>query len=134
MVSPCDAVRRRSRCTGFARSGSARAASSSERFAWWVGVALLADVGWGVGLVGAGLVVAGGQAWRKRLGAKVDQFWVIIGLLFAVVGVSSILGLRVDVVPLLFIAVGVYLLASTWRAHRRAPGRTGADLPAHPRA
>ncbi len=81
-----------------------------------------------MGLVGAGLVVVGGQAWRKRLGVKVDQLWVIIGLLFAVVGVSSILGLRVDVVPLLFIAVGVYLLASTWRA-RRAPGRTARISP-----
>lgn len=98
----------------------------------WVGLALLANLGWGVGLIGAGAIMLGAQAWRSVAGVRVDRFAAIVGVLFAVVGIGNLLGLRVEVVPLLFIAAGVGILASTWR---RAHGHHGGlNPPAHPPA
>ena len=38
----------------------------------WTGVAILADVGWGVGLIGAGLIVLGVLAVRERMSDSAD--------------------------------------------------------------
>lgn len=93
----------------------------------WIGIALLADVGWGIGLIGVGVITAGAQAWRKHLGLNVERFSAIVGVLFVIGGISTLLGLRVDVVPLLFVAAGLFLLASTWRARLSA-----GELPPRP--
>ncbi len=110
-----------------------------EAAAWggflvWIGVALLAHVGWGVGFLGASLITFGAQAWRKHRGVRVDRFSLMIGALFAVLGVWNVFEPRVDIVPVLFIVAGIGLLASAWRA-RRAPGTRGAveAPPPHPR-
>lgn len=97
----------------------------------WAGVALLANVGWGVGLVGVGVITLGAQVWRRFLGVKVDRFSVIVGALFAIVGIWNLFELRVDVVPLLFIAAGLGLLASTWRTRRAPRSGSGVDATAH---
>ena len=93
----------------------------------WVGIALLAHVGWGVGLIGVGVITIGAQAWRKHVGVSVERFSVIIGVFFVIAGIWSLFGLRVDVVPLLLIVAGCGLLLSTWRT-RHAPG---GNPPAH---
>lgn len=102
-------------------------------FFLWVGVALLAEVGWGVGLIGAGVITLAAQAARRFLGLKVDRFSLIVGVLFAVVGIWNVLAVRADVVPVLFIAAGVALLASAWRRRDRSGARTGAEAPAQTR-
>lgn len=38
----------------------------------WVGVAFLAAVGWGVGLLGVGIIALGGQATRKYFALKLE--------------------------------------------------------------
>jgi hypothetical protein len=96
----------------------------------WIGVALLAHVGWAVGLIGAGVITLGVQTWRKRAGVGVDRFAMILGILFVFVGVWNLFDVRVDLVPILFIVAGVWLLASTWRARDAAAG----DHAARPRA
>jgi hypothetical protein len=83
----------------------------------WIGVALLARVGWGVGLVGAGVITLGAQAWRRHVGARVDRFALVVGTVFALVGIWNLLEVRLELVPVLFIAAGVYLLASTRKHH-----------------
>ncbi len=84
----------------------------------WIGVALLAHVGWGVGLVGVGVITLGAQAWRKHVGVKADRFAIVVGTVFMLVGVWNLFDVRIDLVPVLFIAAGAYLLASTRRKHR----------------
>lgn len=103
-------------------------------FFLWVGIASLAKLGWGIGLVGVGALVMGAQAWRALAGVKVERFSVTVGVLFVIAGFWSLLGLRFELVPLLFIAAGIAILASAWRGHRGREG--GAALPpsAHPRA
>jgi hypothetical protein len=102
-------------------------------FLLWIGIALLADVGCGVGLVGAGAITLAAQGWRRRLRLKVDRFALLVGILFAVVGVWNLFDVRVDLVPLLFIAAGVALLVSTWRRPRGTGGAGSVAVPAHPR-
>ncbi len=98
----------------------------------WIGFALLAHVGWGVGLIGVGVITLGAQAWRRYVGVRADRFALVVGAVFTLVGVWNLFDLRVELVPVLFIAAGVYLLASTRRKHG-APNPP-SDAAAHPRA
>jgi hypothetical protein len=100
----------------------------------WVGIALLADVGWGVGLLGVGVIMLGAQAWRRYLGVRMELFSLVAGTLFAIVGIWNLFEVRVDIVPLLFVAVGIALIASTWRSRRVSGARPNVEAPAHPRA
>jgi hypothetical protein len=41
-------------------------------FFLWAGIALVAGLGWGVGLLGVGLITLGGQAVRRYLGLALE--------------------------------------------------------------
>jgi hypothetical protein len=58
----------------------------------WMGIALLADVGWGVGLLGVGIITLGGQLARRHFDVGLDGFWVVVGLLFLAGGVWELAG------------------------------------------
>ena len=81
----------------------------------WVGVALIAHIGWGLGLLGVGVITLGGQLARKYFSLTVERFWVVVGLLFVLGGVWELLGLQFSLVPILLIVSGVALLLSTMR-------------------
>jgi hypothetical protein len=93
----------------------------------WLGAALAVRWSWGVGLVGAGAILLGAQAYRWLAGLRLDGFGLVAGLALLIAGVSSLLRVTVALVPLLCIAAGVVLLVSAWTAHRRH----GAGLHAH---
>ena len=46
----------------------------------WIGVALLATLGWGVGLIGVGAILLVEQVTRWRLAIDFEWFWVAAGL------------------------------------------------------
>ncbi len=48
----------------------------------WMGIALLTHVGWGVGLLGVGIITLGCQAARRHYILKLEGFWVVVGLFF----------------------------------------------------
>lgn len=103
----------------------------------WIGIAMFANVGWGVGLVGVGLVTLGAQLARKVLGVTMDSFSLAVGALFVVGGIWKILDVTVELVPILCVGAGLALLASALRAGPRAPRpgrRIGPQAPAHPPA
>jgi hypothetical protein len=81
----------------------------------WVGIALLLDVGWGIGLIGIGLITLAGQGARKYFGLKLEGFWLIVGLLFLVGGIYHVVQVELNLVPILLIIVGVALLVSIFR-------------------
>jgi hypothetical protein len=103
-------------------------------FLLWIGIAVAAHVGWGVGLIGAAAITLGAQALRKRLGVRVERFSLTLGAVFAIIGVWNLFTPRVDLVPLLFILAGIALLASTWRMPRAPGRRTSLGAASHPRA
>jgi hypothetical protein len=84
-------------------------------FFLWVGVALIANIGWGVGLLGVGVITLGGQLARKYVGLGVEGFWVVAGALLALGGVWELLGLQFSLVPIVLIVAGVALLLSATR-------------------
>ena len=85
----------------------------------WIGIALLADVGWGVGLLGVGIITLGGQVSRRYLTLEVEGFGVVVGFLFLVGGVWELFHVQLALVPILCIVAGVALLASALRGGAR---------------
>jgi len=79
----------------------------------WIGIALLAHVGWGVGLLGVGIITLGAQAARKYFGLKLEGFWVAVGFLFGVGGFCRLVNVQLGLLPILCIVAGVALLVST---------------------
>jgi len=81
----------------------------------WTGIALLAGIGWGFGLLGVGIITLGGQFARKYFALTFEGFWVVVGLLFFVGGVWELLSVRIGLVPILLIIAGAALLVSAVR-------------------
>jgi putative Mn2+ efflux pump MntP len=81
----------------------------------WVGVAFLADVGVGAGLVGIGIITLGGQLARRLLSVRVERLWIVVGLLFLLGGTWALFEIDVPLVPVLFIVAGAALLLSALR-------------------
>jgi hypothetical protein len=79
----------------------------------WIGIALVAHVGWGPGLLGIGIIILGAQMTRKYFGLKLEGFWIVAGFLFVLGGVWELLNVQFGLLPILCIAVGVALLVST---------------------
>ena len=82
----------------------------------WVGFALIANLGWGVALLGIGIITLGVQLASKQLGVRFEPFWVAVGILFAVSGVWEIFNFRIGLIPIVLIVAGAALLLSAMRA------------------
>ena len=86
----------------------------------WVGIAWLAGIGWGLGLLVTGFIILGAQAARRHLAVGAEGFWVAIGILFVLSGVWQSFNVRVGLVPIVCLLAGIALLGSTFvrrRAH-----------------
>ena len=86
-------------------------------FSWslffiWIGIALLSHLGWGVGLLGVGIIILGKQATRKYMALGFETFEVVCGVLFVLGGIWELLSVRIGLVPVVCIAAGVALLLS----------------------
>ena len=85
----------------------------------WVGIALLANLSWGIGLLGVGVIVLGGQGARKYFALSFETFWVIVGVLFVLGGIWELLHVRVGLIPIVCIVAGVVLLLSALRGEQK---------------
>jgi hypothetical protein len=81
----------------------------------WVGVALIANLGWGLGLVGVGVITLGGQLARRYFGLALERFWLVVGFLFVLGGVWELLSIQFSLVPIVLIVAGAALLLSALR-------------------
>lgn len=90
----------------------------------WVGVAILANVGWGAGILGVGVLALGGQVVRKAMGLRLDGFGMFVGLVATMWGIWQLLDLGVGAktgngfFPILMIVSGAAILASAIRQRR----------------
>lgn len=79
----------------------------------WVGVAAAAQVGWGFGLLGVGVIILGAQVLHVLVGdQRIEWFSTVVGLLFLLGGIWELFSIQVALVPILAIAAGVVLIAS----------------------
>ena len=88
----------------------------------WIGFALLLDVGWGIGLLGVGIITLGEQAARRYFGIGLDGFWVVVGLLFLVGGMWELAEIQFSMVPFLLIVAGAAVLASAFKKRAAKDG------------
>lgn len=79
----------------------------------WVGIAWLANVGIGIGLLGVAAITLAMQLVRKLQAMKVEVFWVAVGAAFAVGGLWELLNIQIPLAPLVLIVIGIVLLG--WR-------------------
>jgi hypothetical protein len=96
------------------KSASAR---QLDAIAWalfliWIGVAVLANVGWGWALLGMSVIILGTQSVLWRRAETIDVFSVACGLVFLVGGAWVVLGLTWPLAPVLLILLGMGLLWS----------------------
>jgi hypothetical protein len=98
--------------------GKTARARQLDAIAWalfliWIGIAVLAKIGWGWSLLGISGIMLAAQAtlWRKK--EKVDRFSVACGLVFLVGGAWELFGLTWPLAPVLLILLGVGVL---WNA------------------
>jgi hypothetical protein len=82
----------------------------------WLGFAFLTGVGWGVGLLGVGIIALAAQAARRYVGLKVDRFGLTLGIVFVVAGLYRLFDVPIpsQLVPLVLIVIGVFILSSAW--------------------
>ena len=78
----------------------------------WMGIALLADVGWAAGLFGVGIIMLGTQAARKHFALGLEGFSVVVGFLFVLGGIWEFFHVSLGLVPVLCVLAGVTLLVS----------------------
>jgi hypothetical protein len=86
----------------------------------WVGIAFLADLGMGVGLLGVGVITLGGRVARRYYNLNMEGFWVVVGFLVVVGGLWTIFEARVALVPLLLIVAGLAVLVSAFWGKARS--------------
>jgi len=100
-------------------------ASGWGLFFIWVGVALVASVGWGIALLGTGLIALGAQLARHFSELPVEGWSVGFGVCMSVAGIVQWLDIPVGqtpmpgwLVPAVFAALGLAILLSTWGRKR----------------
>lgn len=98
----------------------------------WTGSVVFLHWGWGLGALGAGVILLGAQAVRRYRRLEVDRFGLIAGALLLICGAGSLLEVAIDLFPLLIVAAGLGLLVSAWASRTRHGA--GAGLEAHPHA
>ena len=85
----------------------------------WTGIAFLADVGWGAGLLGVGVITLGAQVTRRYFALKLEGFWVAVGFLFIAGGIWELFRVQFGFMPTLCIIAGFALLASIFVGRAR---------------
>ena len=68
------------------------------------------DTGWIIA-IGVGLILIGLNIARMRIGARMGRFSLGIGILALVIGLAQYAGLKIDILPLIIILIGLFILA-----------------------
>lgn len=86
----------------------------------WVGVAWLTNMGVGIGLLGVAAITLGMQLVRKLRGLRLETFWVVIGIAFAIGGLWEFLEVQTPLAPIVLVVAGIALLAWRFSPRRKA--------------
>ena len=81
----------------------------------WLGIVLVLNAGTGMVLFGVGIISLGMQVARKYVGLETDGFWILVAVLFILVGVWELFDVRLPLMALFLMIVGVGFLVSASR-------------------
>ena len=81
----------------------------------WLGFVLMIKGGVGLILLGVGLISLGMQVARKYSGLDSDGFWIIVGILFVIVGVWEIFEVKMPLMSMFLIVIGVAFLVAAFK-------------------
>ena len=87
----------------------------------WVAIALLAELGAAVALLGIGIITLGCQMARRFFDLGLESFWVVVGCLLLLGGICHLLGVKLPIIPIVLILAGLAILASILKGKR--PGQ-----------
>jgi hypothetical protein len=78
--------------------------------AWIYGETYRVDMGTVIAL-GVGLILVGLNLARSSLGVRMSKFSLGIGILALLIGLGRYFGLKVDILPLVMILIGLFIIA-----------------------
>lgn len=78
----------------------------------WLGLVLMLKAGTGLILLGVGVISLGMQVARKYIGLDSDGFWVLVAILFVIVGVWELFEVDLPLMSVFLIVVGAAFLVS----------------------
>lgn len=78
--------------------------------AWIYGETYHIDMGTVIAL-GIGLILIGLNLARRSIGVKMSRFSLGIGILALLIGLARYFGLKLDVLPLIIILIGLFVIA-----------------------
>jgi hypothetical protein len=78
--------------------------------AWMYGETYHVDTGTMIA-IGVGLILVGLNLARAGMGAKMSKFSFGLGILALLIGLARYYGLKVDIVPLIIILIGIFIIA-----------------------
>jgi len=84
-------------------------------FFMWFGFVLMVDAGTGAILVGVGVISLCVQVARKYAGLESDGFWMVVAILFVVVGVWELYQVQIPLMAILLIVIGAAFILSALR-------------------
>ena len=101
----------RKRWKALARKLSALAGGAG---AIWLGIIFLLGLGWGIGLMGIGMILLIEQLARRRFGLAHDLYWTAAGALALIGGMLLESGYDVRIGPLILILIGIFAIISAF--------------------
>lgn len=82
----------------------------------WLGIVLMINAGSGLILLGVGIISLGMQVARKYAGLESDGFWIIVGILFVIVGVWEMFDIDLPLMSVFLIVIGAVFLVSALKS------------------
>jgi hypothetical protein len=89
-------------------------ATSWALFFIWIGIAILADIGWGWSLLGISAIVLGTQAVVYFNGNKADGFWILCGVMVLAAAVWELFDLTSPLGAVLLVVWGIVMLLNSF--------------------
>lgn len=81
----------------------------------WLGFVLMIKAGSGLILLGVGAISLGMQVARKYAGYDSDGFWIVVGILFVVVGIWEMFEISMPLMSVFLVVIGGAFLVSAVR-------------------
>jgi len=108
-------------CAGFSLRRDGSVAGRIGTAGWgllflWVGTAFLLDVGWGIGLLGVGILTLAVQAVRRGFGLEYEAFWLFVGGAITLAALWELAAFDIPLGPILLVASGTAVLV--WALRR----------------